>query len=256
LILEAIMQKLLLAIIAVGALCGAPAFAADMPLKAPPPAPMPVFDWSGFYIGGELGWQGSRIGLSSPSPFATLTYGPTHDSFAGGGFIGAQRQFGQFVLGIEGDYLAATGSGSLGATPSLSIFAPGGTGTAQARLRDLWSIGARAGMAMGMWMPYVTGGYANGAFEFDAQDVPPTIPGSEQAKSNNGGGYAGVGVDYAVTRNWIVGAEYRHYFFDSKTATGTATFPGFGGFTEPVSISPRTDTVMVRASYKFDWPMH
>ena len=47
--------------------------AADMALKAPPPAPVVAFDWSGIYVGGDLGWQGSRIGLSSPFPGASLS---------------------------------------------------------------------------------------------------------------------------------------------------------------------------------------
>jgi outer membrane immunogenic protein len=243
------MKKLLLAAIAAGALYGAPAFAADMPLKAAPPAPAAAFDWSGFYVGGDAGWQRSRIGLSDPL-FGTLTYAPQHDSAALGAFVGAQRQFGQFVLGVEGGYMSAFGNASLGSTPSLSIFIPGGTGTAQAKLKDIWSGGARIGLAMGKWMPYLTGGYASGSFEFDGQNVPG--PGTEQAKANTGGGYIGGGVDWALTNNWIVGAEYRHYAFSTKTVTAVAT-----GFTEPVSFAPRTDTVLARLSYKFDWaPLH
>jgi outer membrane immunogenic protein len=240
------MKKLILATIAAGTLLSAPAFAADMAVKARMPAPSPAFDWSGFYIGGDLGWQGSRIGLSSPAVGASLAYAPNHDGFAGGGFAGVQKQFGQFVLGIEGGYLAATGNQSLGTTPAVSVFFPGGTGTGQAKLRDIWSIGARGGISMGMWMPYLTGGYGNGSFQFNGQSAGAV----EQASSHNGGGYVGAGVDYAITHNWIVGAEYRHYFFNSKTVTDVGT-----GFTVPVSIAPRTDTVLARLSYKFDW-MH
>jgi outer membrane immunogenic protein len=230
--------------------------AADMAVKAPPMAPAPAFDWSGFYIGGDLGWQGSQMGLSSPpATGASLTYAPTHDSFAGGGFAGVQKQFGQFVLGIEGGYLAATGNGRLGATPAISIFFPGGTGTAQASLRDVWNIGGRVGVAMSQWMPYLTGGYANGTFQFTAQNVAPSAAATEVANSNNGGGYIGGGVDYAVTKNWIVGAEYRHYFFGSQTVASAVA--GIGGFPfEPVTFAPRTDTVLARVSYKFDLSMH
>jgi outer membrane immunogenic protein len=246
------MKKLLIAAFAGAVFYGAPALAADMAVKSPmAPAPAPAFDWSGFYIGGDAGWQGSRIGLSSPAPGASLTYAPTHDSFIGGGFAGAQKQFGQVVLGIEGGYQAATGNASLGATPSLSIFFPGGTGTAQAKLKDIWNVGARAGLAMGMWMPYLTGGYASGAFQFNAQCCGVV---SEAANSTNGGGYVGVGVDYALSRNWIVGAEYRHYAFSSKTVTGIQQVAPF--VTEPVMFAPRTDTVVARLSYKFDWMMH
>ena len=106
-------------------------------------------------------------------------------------------------------------------------------------------------------MPYVTGGYASGSFEFDAQTTPPSsilFPGSEQAKSNNSGGYIGAGVDWAATDNWILGVEYRHYGFNTKTVTGVATgVPA--GFTEPVSFAPRTDTVVARLSYRFNWGM-
>ena len=54
---RAIMKKLLVAGIAAAAFCSAPALAADMPVKAPPPAP-PVAapSWTGFYIGGNVGW--------------------------------------------------------------------------------------------------------------------------------------------------------------------------------------------------------
>ena len=37
--------------------------AADLPVapvKAPPPIVVPVYDWSGFYIGGNGGWGESR----------------------------------------------------------------------------------------------------------------------------------------------------------------------------------------------------
>jgi outer membrane immunogenic protein len=223
------------------------ASAADMPVKAAPLAPPAAYDWSGVYIGGTAGWQSSSIDLSSP-PFGTISYSPRHSSFALGGFGGIQRQFGQFVLGVEGGYMAAFGDGSLGAVPAISIFIPGGIGTAQAKLKDIWSVGARAGWAMGRWMPYVTGGYAIGSFEFDAQDVPPTF--TEQAKARTGGGYIGGGIDWAVWDNWILGAEYRHYAFSSKTVT--SAYSTGGG--EPVNFAPSTDTIMARVSYKFDWP--
>src|SRR5580692_6292957 len=98
------MKKLVLATIAAGTLLSAPAFAADMAVKALPPVASPAFNWSGFYIGGDLGWQSSRIGLSGnngPPGFVPqpLTYSPDHNGFAGGGFVGVQQQFGQFVLG-------------------------------------------------------------------------------------------------------------------------------------------------------------
>src|SRR5262249_29169246 len=228
------------------ALTASEGFAADLrnPITKAPTMPT-AFDWSGFYIGAEGGWQGSRIGLSRDDSVGSLTYAPHHNSGAVGGFAGVQSQFGQIVLGMEGGYLAGFGQASLGDTPSLSIFIPGGTGTAQAKMRNIWSIGGRIGWAEGNWMPYVTGGLCNCSFQFDAQDVG--FNETERARANTVGGYIGGGIDWAVTTNWIVGVEYRHYAFGSKTVTGVATF-----FTEPVRFAPSTDTVMGRLSYKFD----
>ena len=48
------MKKLATAI-ATSALIATPAFAADMAVKAPPPAPAPVYSWTGFYLGGNIG---------------------------------------------------------------------------------------------------------------------------------------------------------------------------------------------------------
>ena len=53
------MKRFLLASVGWIALLGmaAPALAADMAVKAPPPAPLPViYNWSGFYIGANGGW--------------------------------------------------------------------------------------------------------------------------------------------------------------------------------------------------------
>jgi outer membrane immunogenic protein len=226
------------------------ASAADMAVKAVPAAPVPmlapVYNWSGIYLGAAAGWQGSSIDLSNPD-FGTLSYSPRHSSFALGGFGGVQHQFGQFVLGVEGGYMSGFDDTSLGATPSISIFVPGGTGTAQAKLKDIWSVGGRVGWAMDRWMPYVTGGYASGRFEFNAQNTNGSN--SEHASATNSGGYLGGGIDWAVWDNLILGVEYRHYWFSSKTVSSSQSNAG----TEQVTFDPSTDTVMGRVSYKFGW---
>ena len=146
--------------------------------------------------------------------------------------------------------MAGFGDVSLGATPAPFIFFPGATGTAQAKLKDIWSIGGRAGWAISNWMPYITGGYGNGSFEFNAQCTPPSGTCTEQAKARAEGAYFGAGLDWAVMNNWILGVEYRHYFFSPKTVTSTYSLPP----PEPIRFDPSTDTVMARVSYKFDWP--
>ena len=53
------MNKTAIGIAAIATLMGLPAFAADMALKAPPPAPA-AYDWSGCYVGANAGWIGSQ----------------------------------------------------------------------------------------------------------------------------------------------------------------------------------------------------
>jgi outer membrane immunogenic protein len=103
-------------------------------------------------------------------------------------------------------------------------------------------------------MPYATGGYAKGRFEFNAQNLPPGTT-TEQAATRSSGWYVGGGLDWAVLNNLILGVEYRHYVFGDRTAPSSAT-PS--GFTESITFSGlRTDAVMARASWKFNgpWPV-
>src|ERR1700748_3257890 len=54
-------KKLWIGLIGLAAGAAGPALAADMAVKAPPPAPLPViYNWSGFYIGANGGWGQSH----------------------------------------------------------------------------------------------------------------------------------------------------------------------------------------------------
>jgi outer membrane immunogenic protein len=109
-------------------LIGAPAFAADMAVKAPPPPPAPVYSWTGFYVGVNAGgaWGFSNFSTdpgcpsshnsvfcnAPPSPFAPSgsavaaagTGRFTPASFIGGGQVGYNWQAGFIVVGVEGDF--------------------------------------------------------------------------------------------------------------------------------------------------------
>jgi outer membrane immunogenic protein len=80
-----------------------PATAADMLVKAPPPAP--VYSWTGFYLGGNIGysWGNSdpNVNFFDPSGFrlglASGSFGL--NGVIGGGQIGYNRQTGNWVGG-------------------------------------------------------------------------------------------------------------------------------------------------------------
>jgi len=100
-------QHIIAATLAV--ISGASAFAADLPARVQPIAPVvQPFAWTGFYLGGELGWietnpkyttgvllLGTPFVVSSASDKNGLTYGV---------MAGYNYQIGQLVLGVEGDF--------------------------------------------------------------------------------------------------------------------------------------------------------
>jgi outer membrane immunogenic protein len=127
------MKKLFLASVMVTATMMTQAGAADMAVKAPRAAPIQYSDWSGFYVGieGGYGWgrnryddgiaglgsafQGSDVArlLGTGTGVITSAFtGPSistanNNGFLAGGFFGAQKQYGSWVFGIEGDIDAA-----------------------------------------------------------------------------------------------------------------------------------------------------
>jgi hypothetical protein len=111
-----VMKKTLLGVVAVAALMGTPALAADMALKAPPPPP-PSASWTGCYIGANVGgiWEhdNTPITLFDPTGIATVAFttGRIPSSFrydrssvVGGGQLGCNWQVTNWVVGIETDF--------------------------------------------------------------------------------------------------------------------------------------------------------
>ncbi len=102
----------LLAAAAIGLGLSQGASAADLgPVRrAPPQAPAayvpapPVFSWTGFYIGGNLGAAWTQ-GKASDS-FGNSWSNSQQAVFTGGGQVGANYQFNWLVVGVEGDFEA------------------------------------------------------------------------------------------------------------------------------------------------------
>src|SRR5947207_2345642 len=80
-----------------------PLTAADYPVKSPPAAAASVFNWSGFYIGGHLGYGSSGFQNNSELALGTRR----GKGLVGGLQAGYNIQNGNIVWGIEGDLSAA-----------------------------------------------------------------------------------------------------------------------------------------------------
>ena len=213
------------------------ASAADLPMKAPAPAPMaPVYSWTGFYIGANGGWGWSNFDtaavpdpngafiasgdLSGPRSFNTPTNGGVF-----GGQIGYNWQTGNWVLGIEGDFNAASISGTqnlIGGSPNT----PGVTNAISATQRIDWlaSIRPRVGVLWGPGLVYFTGG---AAWEGVKRDQMISVFGDTAASSSSStrtGFVIGGGYEWLVAQHWTVRAEYLFYDFGT-TNTDTLTPP-------------------------------
>jgi outer membrane immunogenic protein len=183
------MKRLCVALIGVATLAGAAA-AADLPRPAPQPyAPpavyAPVYNWAGFYIGIN---GGGGFGSSSWD----LTGGRNIDGGLVGGTAGYNFQFGQAVVGVEGDIDWADISGSTTNGCPLGC-----------KTTDSWlsTVRGRLGYAADRFMPYVTGGAAFG-------NIQATTPGFAGASATNVGWTLGAGLEAALTRNWTGKVEY------------------------------------------------
>ena len=178
------MKKILLgtvALIALGAT--APALAADMAprpyTKAPAYVPAPIYNWTGFYLGGHIG--GAFRGDSN-----NLLGGSRDGTFLGGVQVGYDNQFApNWVFGLEANYsFKDTGSN----------FANRGLGSVTGRLGYTW----------GPALLYVKGGYGWADSRFS------------NGFGGNGGrdGYTvGGGLEYLFTQNWSGKIEYQYYDF-------------------------------------------
>jgi outer membrane immunogenic protein len=182
------------------------ASAADLPRKAPAMvAPVPVFSWTGFYLGinGGYGWGSTRGDLLDP-----LFGGPGQfdvDGWLAGGQIGFNYQFpgSGFVIGLEADYQWASLEGDISV---LGIVA------ARAELERFGTVRGRLGWAWDRFMIYGTGGWAFGG------RVEASVPfGLLVVHSRDMSGWtAGAGIEWAFAPNWSAKLEYLHIEFDRE----------------------------------------
>src|SRR6478609_8294673 len=99
------MKKILLSSVAFLGLATV-ASAADLPMRQAPPAPfiaaVPIFTWTGFYVGAQAGysWGDNNNGFGIANSNVAFVGGTP---FVVGGHVGYNAQFGQFVVGVEGD---------------------------------------------------------------------------------------------------------------------------------------------------------
>jgi outer membrane immunogenic protein len=243
------MKSFLLATVGLVALVGmaAPASAADMAVKAPPPAPLPViYNWSGFYIGANGGWAQSRNCVDLVNVVVLGTFAEGCNERSGGvvgGQIGYRWQANQWVFGVEaqGDWA------DLSSTRNSLLF-PGIFST-RTKTDGIGLFTGQIGYAWNAALLYVKGGAAVTSNRFSIHDNLNFGLELASASATRWGGTAGVGFEYGFSPNWSFGVEYNHLWMGD--ANNSFTAPTLTAAVLNNRITQDVDMVTLRINYRF-----
>jgi outer membrane immunogenic protein len=209
--------------------------AADMPIrgpymKAPLRSVVSYYNWTGFYVGANVGYGFGNSTWATPFDIDTKPKGMMYGVTAG-----INWQAGAVVYGIEADYAWSSVKGS--ATCAL------GLATCETANSYLATFRGRLGYAFDRFLPYFTAGGAYG--DIKATLSAPAVP--QTASKSNLGWVVGAGLEYAMFGNWTAKVEYLY-----------ADLGKFDpGFVAPVTSEVTFKESIVRAglNYKFSGPI-
>jgi len=207
------------------ALAGSAA-AADLPVKAPPPATLAAYDWSGFYAGGHIGYAWGTSDWSTPGNTGALNLSQPLDAFAetGSFFEGLHAGYNymlpnRIVVGGEVDttFPAFRNLNGLSIGGSTTFFSPvaGALETYAETMLASGTVRGRVGYAPGNWLFYATGGFA---WTYDQLTLTQHATGnSEMPFLWRFGWAAGAGVEAPVAPHWTARLEYLFTDYGNRT---------------------------------------
>jgi outer membrane immunogenic protein len=248
------MKKVLLAFSAL-AVGTAAASAADLPVKAPPPLP-PVYDWTGFYVGGNAGWGwGESVSTelapgSGAFPTGTVFSRDHSNGFLGGVQVGFNYQTPyNLVVGVEGDFDWTDIRGTETTISTVPRFV-GFSSTVTGRIKDIADLTGRIGYAAGNWLFYAKGGVAldrtsSSGVAFNANG---TLFETTTTSTDRSGWIIGAGIEWGFAPGWSAKIEYNHFDFGSTNLAVNGTVN-----TTFVSSTEKVDVVKGGINYRFNW---
>jgi outer membrane immunogenic protein len=274
------MKKIILATVLAG-LCSTAALAADLGARTYTKAPAMVeaaYNWTGFYIGGDIGAASLSHNFTSNFTQDSSTLGNnlqqnsfSSTSFIGGVHAGYNWQFApNLVAGVEGDWQWVRSSHSFCRQTDIQSIAcidddlegnARGFGTVSGRLNSIATARARLGWTIDRVMFYGTGGaaFANVKSSLGLSCLADGcgVNGVKFAASSNTsahvtGWVAGAGIEWMIAHDWILRAEYQHIDFSDVSARFS---PDCGGCALTSSQNLRLDVVRTGLSYKFGGPV-
>jgi outer membrane immunogenic protein len=220
-----------------------PAVAADLSLPAKEPPYPTAYQWTGFYIGPNFGYEFGRynaigsvtvggVPAAGGVGVSSFTSNYNNSGIFGGGQFGFNYEFpSHLVLGFEADVEAANLNGSASGCRG------GGCQSLTSNINNFGSLRLRLGYAFDNILIYGTGGgaWANTRATSTITAVPAgTLPGLAIPASSNFStsaiGYtAGGGIEYGVLRNVTIKAEYLWTQFNGIQSTYNYGFADVAG---------------------------
>lgn len=226
--------------------------AADL-YRTPPPSPnysapvaVPSDSWAGFYVGlnGGYGWSSTGSVIDYNGGF--LGSDSSGRALPNGGFGGAQVgynfQSGRFVYGIEADFQGGDLSDRIAGTT-----AAGNAFSDRERVDWFGTARGRLGYSFGRTLFYATGGFAYGDVRQRAlvTGVDTVSLGGNNVQT---GFTVGGGLEYKISPNWSLKAEYQYIDLGSEKLNG---FDSTGAAIGTNNIDTNFHTVRVGVNYRF-----
>jgi outer membrane immunogenic protein len=219
------------------------ASAADFPVKAPVSTPLIAYNWTGLYVGGNVGgaWSTTDWTFFNGGTFETVSQGSS--SWVAGGQIGYLYQFTpNWVAGIEASWSATN-------LKDTSVSVAIADRFRQAKITDLLLVTGRFGYASDHWLGYIKGGYANANIDFRTS-VASTGLTSTTSSGRDGGWSLGGGFEYAFNPYVSAGVEYNF----ARINVGDRNQAVSPGFVTPETVTNAhadIQTVLARLNFRF-----
>jgi high affinity Mn2+ porin len=232
---------------------------AALPSNAPPPAVQTTYDWTGFYVGGHLGyglggsnWSSTQSGAAAPPVTGAFDFSNAYNFSTGDGsyFLGFQAGYdymtaSHWLLGIQTDISFPS---FIGGNQTFSTV-PTGTVNNLSRVELSGNVLGRVGYAPNLganhWLFYATGGLAFSYDQFTRTQLAgipaggTAVPGVIENifLAPRVGGAVGAGVELALAAHWT--AQLQYLFTDYGNTT--VTFPaGAQRFTSDLTLHQLT----------------
>lgn len=236
----------------------------------------PVTSWNGFYVGGNVGGTFGDATARTNANATGNTYFANSSitslaangkqslspvGFTGGIQGGLNRQIGNWVVGVEGDFGTDTSSDDKSTTVVYPCCGPS-TYTLKQKVSTDWAMSVRPKIGyafnntfVGDVLGYVTGGLVVSQMNYKStfsdnfgQNAYENVSKSDLAV----GWSIGLGTEIALDSRWSVRPEYMYTDYGSVSSTGTLN--GTAGATDPMSHSAElvSNIIRVGVNYKLN----